>query len=42
MAPSAIPNGTMTFGPKRGTKMFVDNCEARTSIAITGRKDSPV
>ena len=40
--PSVIPNGTMIFGPNRGTKMFVPSWAARTSIPIIGRKETPV
>ncbi|KQN39194.1 hypothetical protein ASE87_15470 [Frigoribacterium sp. Leaf44] len=42
ITPRVMPNGTMILGPKRGTKMFVDNWAASTSIAIIGRKARPV
>ena len=41
-APSVMPIGTMTFGPNRGTKMFVASWAASTSIPIIGRNARPV
>ena len=42
ITPSVMPNGTMIFGPNRGTKMFVESCAASTSMPIIGRNDRPV
>ena len=37
-----MPIGTITLGPNRGTRKFVDSCAASTSMAIIGRNDRPV
>ena len=37
-----MPIGTMTFGPNRGTKRFVDSWAASTSMRIIGRNARPV
>ena len=42
IAPRLMPIGTRILGPNRGTKVLVDSCAASTSMAIIGKKDTPV